>query len=63
MLLTRLSLVTRVEKHFFKLAIETKISYLFRISVPAVSNRNYLLSQKLCHYLCEGRTLNDLLSS
>jgi len=28
---------------------------------PAMSNRNYLLSQKLCHYLNQGRTLNDLL--
>jgi len=29
---------------------------------PAMSNRNALLGQKLCHYLDEGRTLNDLLS-
>ena len=28
---------------------------------PAMSNRNYLLSQKLCHYLNQGRTLNDIL--
>jgi len=27
-----------------------------------MSNRNSLLNQKLCHYLNEGRTLNDLLS-
>jgi len=26
-----------------------------------MSNRNYLLSQKLCHYLNQGRTLNDIL--
>jgi len=29
---------------------------------PAMSNRNALLGQKFCHYLREGRTLNDLLS-
>ena len=27
------------------------------------ANRNALLGQKLCHYLCEGCTLNGLLSS
>jgi len=28
---------------------------------PAMSNRNCLLSQELCHYLNQGRTLDDLL--
>jgi len=28
---------------------------------PAMSNRNGLLSQKLCHYLDQGRTLHDIL--
>ena len=28
---------------------------------PALSNPNGLLSQKLCHYLNQGRTLNDIL--
>jgi len=27
-----------------------------------MSSRNALLGQKLCHYLHEGRTLNELLS-
>jgi len=26
---------------------------------PAMSNRNALVGQKLCHYLREDRTLND----
>jgi len=26
-----------------------------------MSNRNALLGQKLCHYLYQGRTMNDLL--
>jgi len=30
-------------------------------SAPAMSNRNGLLSQILCHYLNQGRTLNDIL--
>jgi len=33
---------------------------LFR-STPAMSNSNDLLSQKLCHYLNQGRALNGLL--
>jgi len=28
---------------------------------PAMSNRNCLLSQKLCNYLNQGRKLNDIL--
>jgi len=28
---------------------------------PAMSNPNGLLSQELCHYLNQGRTLNDVL--
>jgi len=27
-----------------------------------MSNQNGLLSQKLCHYLNQGRTLNDILT-
>jgi len=30
-------------------------------SSPAMSNPNGLLSQKVCHYLDQGRTLNDIL--
>jgi len=28
---------------------------------PSMSNPNGSLSQKLCHYLDQGRTLNDIL--
>jgi len=34
---------------------------LQNLSRAAVSNRNCLPSQKLCHYLNQGRTLNDIL--
>jgi len=30
-------------------------------SKAAMSNQNGLLSQKVCHYLDQGRTLNDIL--
>jgi len=30
-------------------------------SGPAMSNPNDLLSQKVCHYLNQGRTLNNIL--
>jgi len=33
----------------------------FCSSNSAMSNPNGLLSQKLCHYLNQGRTLNDIL--
>jgi len=32
-----------------------------KYSKPAMSNRNCLLSQKLCHCRNQGRTLNDIL--
>jgi len=42
------------------------IPYLFFRTLeyfkPAMSNQNALLVQKFCHYLHEGRTLNDVLS-
>jgi len=33
----------------------------FDWSKPAMSNPNGLLSQKFCHYLNKGNTLNDIL--
>jgi len=33
---------------------------LYELDRPAMSNKNGLLSQKLCHYLDQGRTLNDI---
>jgi len=38
----------------------TKYSVV-KSSRPAMSNPNGLLSQKVCHYLNQGRTLNDIL--
>jgi len=32
-----------------------------KVCTPAMSNHNCLLSQKLCHYLNQGHTLNDIL--
>jgi len=32
------------------------------IPTPAMSNPNGLLTQKLCHYLNQGRTSNDILN-
>jgi len=40
-------------------------NFMYKTSIhfvnPAMSNPNGLLSQKLCHYLDQGRTLNDIL--
>jgi len=35
--------------------------YIVLVTRPAMSNPNGLLSQKLCHYLKQGRTLNNIL--
>jgi len=37
------------------------LSFLSSCFSAATTNRNGLLSQKLCHYLDQGRTLNDIL--
>jgi len=37
------------------------IAMCFIYPNPCMSNPNGLLSQKLCHYLDQGRTLNDIL--
>jgi len=43
-----------------KSTFENLRSEILNVSSSALSNRNSLLSQKLCHYLNEGRTLHGL---
>jgi len=36
--------------------------FVYQGSRPAMSNRNCLLNQKLCHYINQGRTLTALIN-
>jgi len=53
-------LLSKPIKHSCPLTLNTNRMHIH--PRPAMSNRNALLGQKICHYLYEGSTLNDLFS-
>jgi len=50
----------KLDRRFLKQPAEKLKAVFVALSKPVMSNPNGLLSRKVCHYLNQGHTLNDI---